>query len=1188
MTRLKKATALLCTLALSVTSFMVSPDNVDAAKKIKLSKTKLVLTAGNKGTIKLKNATKKTKVTWKTSNKKVLKITRKVSKGKKAMVTFKVLKKGTAKLFAAIKGKKKLVCKVTVKAKKTTNKVKSSTNTKAPSTTNKPVQTPTPKPAKSTGEPGANEVPQRIDLTPVDFQIIKDGKADVTMYIDEKDSEYDGISLVADTFKSDVARVIGENVDNEGVAKDSANGLTVVTDASKLSKKAIIAGTFGDNGNALINKMIADKKIDVSKLKGRWESYLMQVVKNPCDGVDEALVIAGSDKRGTLFGIFSVSELIGVSPWVWWSDVIPAVQKNVTLQGKDCNYISKEPSVKYRGIFLNDESPSLTGWTQNRYKGRNEKFYKQVYELLLRSKANYLWPAMWSDVFSENGSSETIANAKLADQYGIVMGTSHHEPCYRAGKEWHNHFIDYRPFKGITSAKCWNSYNLPGAEGYDEQINASIEKFWADGIARNKDFEGICTVGMRGEDDSELPSADNPPLYAQYLNHVISTQKKLISEQGDKNPTQLVIYKEVENAWYAGNLFDQDCMKGTYAMFCDDNWSYLRTLPTKEQQKNVAGLGMYYHFDYVGAPKSYTWIQTVQLSKIWDQMSVAYDHGVDDVWIANVGDLKPMEQNISYFLDLGYDYEKWGKDGQQKIEEYKKQWIEDKFVRPDGSGLSVEDAKEAATLIDDYLDLETERKVEHILYKTANSCSDMFSVDNYNEAERILIKCNDMMDKAIALEKKVPDDMKAAFYQLVYYPAMAVPNVIKIQIYAALNQKYAKMGLTVANKYAELCNEAIKLDDELTTNYNKAMPGNIEGGKKWSSMMSAGQRYHIGMELWNTDSGKLPELATVTPVNSMEASVLAEQVTGSFSEAVSSGELSLPAFTNNNEAYTIALATKGGGYTYTATASEDWINISKKEGKVTNMDTIEVTIDFDKLSKANTTNPTGTVTIKTTLNTVVVNVKVDSTDLSDLAAGTYVMANGYAAIDVVNNSDSVAGGDNKFIYVPDNGKFKGSVRTVSSTTTYEKEDLGKAPYVEYKVYVPADGDYILQSKFNPTCNLEYNKTKLRYGISVDGAEATITNSIVDDYLGGTWQQGTWAQDIEKNDRQSEVKLNLKKGSHTIRYYQMDPNMALIRMVLSKEKLAPVYSSPAESFFVGKSTDAQKMVDNKNRMYEAVK
>ena len=1033
-------------------------------------------------------------------------------------------------------------------------------------------------------EPHLKVSPQ-MNLPPTDFKLIEFFKVLPSLYIDEKDSEYDGISLIAEALKSDLARVIGGKVEDEGKAVESENGLHIITDKDKLTESVIIAGTHGENGNGLINQLIKEGTITVVDLENKWESYLMQVVKRPISGVKEALVIVGNDKRGTIYGLLHISEMLGVSPWVWWADVLPTVQEKVVLPGRECNLISKEPSIKYRGIFLNDEAPSLSTWTKKRYGGRNEYFYKQVFELLLRLKANYLWPSMWDDTFSEDGKEDKQANAKLADAYGIIMGTSHHEPLYRAGKEWSYY---YKNDLGYTSAQAWNLYNMPGEKGYNEGVNKEIEEFWESGVERNKEFDNICTVGMRGEEDSSLPAADDPPKYAELLNYIINTQKKILQRQKDTNPTQLVIYKEVEDAWYAGQLYDKDCMKDTYAMFCDDNWSYMRTLPTLEQQKKVAGLGMYYHFDYVGAPKSYTWVQNTQISRVWDQMSIAYDYGINAVWIVNVGDLKPMELDISYFLDLAYNYEYYGVDGYKKIDEYKKTWARQQFYRSDGSGMSKKDCDEISSLIDRYLDLESKRKVEHVLYDKADSCSDMFSVDNYREALNILEECEDLMKKTEETYKKVPDKLKASFYQLVYYPAMAVPNVLRIQIYAALNNKYANLGLSVANDYAQKCSQAIELDNILFDEYNEKMPGDIEHGTKWSGMISCGQNFHIGLQQWDRDSGVLPKLKNVEideKKNSIQ--VLLEGITNSFKTIIQNGDVvDLPTFHEKaNEIYEIQLCSKGGKYSFTMNTDDNWIFFSQSKkgdtlkmysinGLVISKQSVYIQLDWSKIKE----DKEGYILVKSGESIMKINIKAKKFDLSEIEPKTYLMTHNYVTIDVARYSKVVDGkgvdnkGDeveNKFIIIPDNGKYLSALRTTSSTITYENvEDLKNAPYAEYTVYVSEDDTYTLQSQFNPTSNLVYGKVRLRYGISIDDGDIEIINSIKGDYLAGTWKQGTWTVDIEKNSRISlKEKISLKKGVHTIKYYQCDPNIALIRMVLYKGKLGNVYGSPEESPYV---------------------
>lgn len=1198
---LKKTLAIVCAVSMVAGTLAYTPQtDAQAAKKVKLAKKKYSVNVGKTVTIKLKNSAKKAKVTWKTNKPKVVKIAKKKN-GKKAYAKVKGLKAGKAKVTATYKvGKKsiKLKCTVTVKKKDNAGDNNQTNN----QTNNSSAQPPQPTNYVDPGKKDPDIVPTQ---TPEPFTIVDNQKANAMMYIDAKDSEYDGLSIIAEAFKADIARVCGIGVDDEGVANESSDGLQVVTDKNSLKGKAIIAGTVGADGCDLINQLVSEGKLDVSDIEGKWECYKLKVVKNPVEGVDEALVIAGSDKRGTIYGIFKISELMGVSPWVWWADVTPEVQQRIDLSGADINVTSKEPSVKYRGIFLNDEAPSLTGWVNNKYSGYNHEFYKHVFELILRLKGDYLWPAMWGNEFSKDGtdggkSDDTLANAKLADKYGIVMGTSHHEPLYRAGNEWNQEYNNYKGSLNESSASAWNKYNIPGENGYDEKINTAIENFWADGVERNKDFDNICTVGMRGEADSSLPAADNPPKYAELLNYIITQQKNILAEKGDTNPTQLVIYKEVERAWNEGALYDQECMKDTIAMFADDNFSYLRTLPTLEQQGKVGGLGMYYHFDYNGGPTSYSWIQTTPISRIWDQMTLAYDYGIDDAWIVNVGDLKYMELDISYFIDLGYDYEKWGKGGNERIDEYNAKWIAQQFAGYAGSGLSDEQLAEASQLITDYLDLDSLIRVEHLRYENTDSADRMFSVNNYSEAQDILIRCNSIMQRAEALKAEIPENLQAAYYELVYYPAMAVPNIVKIEIYAALNHKYANKNLTAANTYKQRCEEALALDKELDNTINNDVPGVKD---KWKGMQSGGQQSRIGVGTakshWEMDSGQIPSLASVNAQSGAQLNVLVENITGSMNDVYTSGSTSLPAFTNiNKEAYTIELANTGtDSYDYTASASADWIKLSKNSGTITTLDNIEVSVDWSKV----TSDVQGTVTISAGGSSVTVDVSAQVVDVSGLAEKTYVMANGYAAINVGNYTEIKGGSgyantgeltDTDMIYLPDNGKYMGSVKMESNVITYydENELTGlNAPYVEYKVYVPQAGTYSIQCQFNPTSNVEYGKEnrKLRYGISVDGGDVVITNSIKDDYVAGEYS-GSWAGDIINSGRSSEVSnITLSEGTHTIRYYQCDPNMALIRMVVHEGSLAKVFSSPAESYYVGKTVNTDARIADKNTMYSNI-
>lgn len=398
-------------------------------------------------------------------------------------------------------------------------------------------------------------------------------------------------------------------------------------------------------------------------VKGKREVYLLQILDAPFPEkpeIGQLLVIAGSDKRGTLYGLFRLSELCGVSPLIFWGDAAPVKNPEpcIVLEGA---FVSKEPSVKYRGFFINDEWPAFGNWCMERYQGVNADAYQKIFELLLRLKGNYLWPAMWRSSFSEDGPG--LANAELADEYGIIMGTSHHEPMCRAGVEWQNQYRRY----GTDST--WSF--LANAE--------AITRFWEDGILRNKPFENIVTIGMRGENDSKLlpPDAtlrDNIEVIKGAVLAQHELLRKHISPDLRQVPRLLAIYKEVEDYYFG----DETCeglaaweeLSDVIFLLSDDNYGNVRALPTAESRKHPGGYGMYYHFDYHGAPVSYEWQNTNRLTKTWEQMTMAYEAGVRELWIVNVGDLKGVEYPLSYFMELAYDYDSWGSAALNKTEDF--------------------------------------------------------------------------------------------------------------------------------------------------------------------------------------------------------------------------------------------------------------------------------------------------------------------------------------------------------------------------------------------------------------------------------------------------------------------------------------------------------------------------------------
>jgi Glycosyl hydrolase family 115/Glycosyl hydrolase family 67 N-terminus len=395
------------------------------------------------------------------------------------------------------------------------------------------------------------------------------GKAAAIVYVDSND--YPGVVRAANDLRADVARVTNCTP-------------SLATSETALRSSTILIGTIGKS--SLLDRLIREGKLDTSQIAGKWESFLIQVVPKPLPGMPSALVIAGSDKRGTIYGIYDLSEQIGVSPWYWWADV--PVRHNDAVYVKAGKYVEGPPAVKYRGIFLNDEAPALTGWVKEKFGNHNHQFYEKVFELILRMKGNYLWPAMWGNAFNEDDP----ANPKLADEWGIVMGTSHHEPMLRAQQEWKRH----------------------GKGPWDYTRNADfLRLFWAEGVRRNKDYESIVTIGMRGDGDMPMARGD---ANVALLEQIVADQRKIIAEQVNPNvaavPQIWALYKEVQEYYEKGMRVPDDVT----LLWSDDNWGNIRRLPAGEERKRTGGAGIYYHFDYVGGPRNYKWINTNPIPKV--------------------------------------------------------------------------------------------------------------------------------------------------------------------------------------------------------------------------------------------------------------------------------------------------------------------------------------------------------------------------------------------------------------------------------------------------------------------------------------------------------------------------------------------------------------------------------------------
>ncbi len=565
------------------------------------------------------------------------------------------------------------------------------------------------------------------------------------------------------------------------------------TDTLPSGREIVVVGTLGRS--PFIDRLVRERKLDTTGVAGRWEASLRQIVRNPRPGIDRALVIAGSDKRGTIYGIYELSAQIGVSPWYWWADVPVRRQSELfLLPGRQT---LGEPAVKYRGIFINDEAPAFSGWARATFGGVNHLAYEKIFELILRLKGNYLWPAMWGHAFADDDS----LSARLADEYGIVMGTSHHEPMTRAQAEWRRY-----------GTGAWNY----------EQNDSALKAFWRRGLERmvGGARENIVTIGMRGDGDEPMTQGTAIAL----LERIVADQRQIIADVTKKPPAatpQLwALYKEVQDYYDQGMRVPDDIT----LLFADDNWGNVRRLPNPNERTRAGGFGVYYHFDYVGGPRNYKWINTNPIARVHEQMHLSYARGANRIWIVNVGDLKPMEFPIQFFLDYAWNPDAWPAE---RLPEYTRNWAAQQFGR--------NHAPEIADVMTRYLKFSARRKPELLAPET-------YSLTNYREAETVVAEYAVLMADAERLGLGLPTNAKDAYYQLVLHPVQAAANLNSLYVTVARNRLYARQGRSATNDLADRARALFERDAEISRYYNDTLAGG-----KWQHMMD---QTHIGYAYW--------------------------------------------------------------------------------------------------------------------------------------------------------------------------------------------------------------------------------------------------------------------------------------------------------------------------------------------------
>ena len=951
--------------------------------------------------------------------------------------------------------------------------------------------------------------------------------------------------------KSNVGFVYGSG-EFSGVVKIASrvcDDIELVTDARpKVTENktdeacALFFATLGKS--SLADEVCADKGLSdsIEKIRGKRECYVF-AVKN------DRITIIGSDKRGTIYGLFHLSELMGVSPLVDWAGVLPAKKDAVEIE--EGITVTKEPSVRFRGFFINDEWPAYGNFTNHNFGGFNAKMYAHVFELLLRLKGNYLWPAMWSAQFSLDGPG--LLNAELADEMGVIMGASHHEPCCRNGEE-------YRYVRGPGSiyGDAWNFWkNRDG-----------ITKFWEDGLKRNGKFENVITVGMRGEADTAIMQnaslADNINL----LRDVLKTQNRLIRENVnpdlDKVPRMLALYKEVEPYFYGDKntkgLMDDPELEGVTLMLCDDNHGNLRTVPTEHMRSHKGGYGMYYHFDYHGWPFSYEWVNTNYLPKAREQMEAAYKFGIRELWIVNVGDILTNEFPLSYFLNLAYDFEKYNSD----TKAYSDSWFASQFP---------------------YFTDEQKKEVSDIVYesnKISSMCRtealkpDTFHPINFGEADYIITRAKTLIERTEELRKSVPQEQDAGFFSQVYLPVVGTMNVELMQLYSGKNRWFAKHNALVANLYADKVRECVKFDKELVDECDKVGNGRFFG-MAWSE--------HFGFNNWCEAANSYPVYAYVEPTRKGRAVFWLDGLdlttTG---QDWTAREAPLDAFKNpecNEVCIKMAFCNEGGLELKTS-CDAPWISFTLEEDleKLTDdgksgLNTLRIKLNREKLSAASDK----TTELKIEGNDghgakILVKVHIDANlqeilkqVQNDGVKNTFVQTGDYISMEAPHFERSSG-----FDVLDGYGKTLGAVKAKDITATFNP-DSNDAPFVEYAFalsedYVSRTGGLLAFDFYINPSNPAYKDNKLQFVVDVNGKK--ILKDAVDSekFAVGDNQQ-PWGTDITNNIRVATVYAECHSGLNMLKLSPVTPNIVLEKIVVHEANKAMSYSylGAPETYFI---------------------
>lgn len=920
----------------------------------------------------------------------------------------------------------------------------------------------------------------------------------------------------------------------EDVEKTTGLHPSLALDGKNLNQ-AVIAVTAGNGKTA---KLLEQRIPELEKVKGKWEVYGFYLMEHPYPGVEQGLIIYGSDKLGTIYGLFHLSELLGVTACTFWGDAgHPVYEKRVLKTRENTeksqidsyifveNGISREPSVKYRGFFINDEWPCFGNWTFSHFKGFTAQVYDHVFEYLLRMKGNYLWPAMWTSSFLLDGPG--MESMKLADAYGIYIGMSHHEPCMRSSEEW-----DLVKGKDSPYGEDW-SY-LTNKEG--------LLKYWEDGLKRCCGHQVFPTIGMRGERDSKMLGEDAQiEENVRVLKDIITQQRRLIREnleqEGQTYPLLFAVYKEVEDYYFGDSktagLRDFQELDGVTLMLCEDNFGNMRALPRKEERCRNGGFGMYFHLDYHGGPCSYEWVASTPVTKIWEQMSMAYEYGIQDVWIVNAGDVKFQEYPLNFFMDMAYDFETWGK--KEAAYHYVRKWTREQF----GTYTTKEEQDKIAWILEEYIRLNHLRRPE--------SCNDkVYHPAHFEEGRKMLLRCKKLEQENEAMLALLKErGREEAYFSMIYYAAAASANLLKMHLYAGMNHHFAIQGKAVANEMGDKMEECIARDEQLSEKMRRFKDG------KWAGMESA---CHIGFTNWNSEDWRYPLKYVVRLPKQPRLVVSRADEEAYYTNQYFPIPILVDDFsTSQRKKITLEIANGGQGVVkWSVDESCPWLSFSAMQGETKFQDRLTLTVHRELLPLEE--EQEFCFYIRAGEESVPVQVRAKRRDFSMIPSGCFLPQKGRYVIPAVEYIEKTEGfyEGKKAAYerLEDYGKYETGMKIFPVTSAFVKEDTGEnqAPSLTYSLWVEEEGRYELQLHTSPANPLVYGEM-LTVGLSCNQEKATELILTDKDYKGGDNACAAWEHAMLVQEHVSKKEIILHKGENKITLYAREAGLVLERLVL---------------------------------------